>query len=178
MIYLQKNKKIMRTKLFYFVLLLTGGLLLSSCDETDDLLKDLAKGKMTVIIDEGTPALLTCEFGRYGSNTTGGEVMISGSLSSANHEEYFSIMQGSYDNGIALEAKSYSTAKEGDMINLHGSYGYADQEYPVIVKFITISSTEIKGTFSGKLKSNGKDGKVVNVTGAFWAVPQVNEQQQ
>ena len=161
----------MKTKLVAIVLLVTGGLLLSSCDETEnDLLKDLAKGKMTVVINDGTPELLTCNFGTYGEEGSAGEVFIRGSLISSKSDSFFSIMYGSWDNKKALAEKSYSTKNEADMMNVHGSYGYADETYPVTVVITKVSSTEIKGTFSGKLKT--PDEGVVDVKGAFWAIPE------
>lgn len=161
----------MKTLVYLFTLIMTAGVLFSGCEEIEEgLLKDLTAGKMVVIFDNGEKELLDCSFGQYGESTEGfkGEVFINGFLTTST-EKYLSIMYGSYTNGTALTAKAYSTAKEEDMIMVHGSYGNIDTDANVTILFVKVSEEGIKGTFTGKLKT---ENGIKDISGAFWAVKQ------
>ncbi len=160
----------MKTFFYALALLITANFMLSSCEDKieEGLLQDLAKGKMVIVVDEGNEEILECSFGSYGEGSDlTGEVFIMGSLPTST-EKFFSIMYGSWENEKALEEKTYSTAVEGDMINIMGSYGFSDGEgASATIQIIEITATTIKGTFKGSLLTmNG----LKNVEGAFWAV--------
>ena len=162
----------MKTLVYFFAVIMSASVLFSGCEEIEKgLLDDLAEGKMVVIFDDGEEELLDCTYGQYGESTEGfnGEVFINGFMQTTDAEKHLSIMYGSYSNQTALTAKAYSTANEEDMIMVHGSYGNIDTDANVTIVFITVAEDGIKGTFTGKLKT--EDG-IKNISGAFWAIKQ------
>jgi len=159
----------MKTLIYVFALFIGASVLLSSCEEelNEGLLKDLAEGKMVVVFDEGEEELFNCSFNHYGEGTgLTGEVFIDGMLPTST-EKYFTIMYGSWSNDVALTTKTYSTAVENDMISISSSYGYIEDGAVVSIQIVEITTTAIKGTFTGNLKApNG----LKTVKGAFWAL--------
>jgi hypothetical protein len=157
----------MKTNFLFLVILLLGGIILSSCDEdTGDLLADLAQGKMVVVINDGEPVLMEdCKWMNYGENMKG-EVFVEAHLNGQSTEPFVSIIYGSYSNDVALTTRSYSTAFEADKMIVFSTYGNSDEGATVIVEFVEITATTVKGRFRGKLKQ--ENGTIINVKGAFW----------
>ena len=167
---LTKKTNVMKRFFYAVALLITANFMLSSCEDKieEGLLKDLAEGKMVIVVNEGSEEILECNFGHFGEGTElTGEVFISASLPTST-EKFFTIMYGSYSNEQALAVKTYSTAVEADMMTIMGSYGFSHGEESVVsIEIIEITATAIKGTFKGSLE--GMNG-LQNVEGAFWAV--------
>jgi len=160
----------MKSIIYSLALFITAGLLFSGCEEIEEgLLNNLAEGKMVVVFDNGAEELLDCTFGHYGEGDgLTGEVFIEGMQASATTTgQYFSIMYGSWSNDVAFTTKTYSTAKEEDMIGVHSTYGQVGEDASVTIVIASITESAIKGTFTGKLST--ADG-LKNINGAFWAV--------
>jgi len=157
----------MRTKLLFFAVLILGSFIFSGCDEdTTDLLTDLTLGKMVVVINDGEPVVMEdCKWMNYGIGMKG-EVFVEAHLNGQSTLPYVSILYGSGTNDVALTTRRYSTAIEADKMNFFSSWGNSDEGATVIVEIVEISSTTLKGKFSGKIKPDG--GAAVNVKGAFW----------
>ncbi len=157
----------MKTKLLFFAALIFGSLIFSSCDEdTGDLLADLAQGKMVVVINDGEPIIMeNCKWMNYGTNMKG-EVFVEAHLNAQSTEPFVNIMYGSYSNDVALTTRSYSTAVAADKMTVFSTYGNSDEGATVIVEFVEITATTVKGRFNGKIKPDGS--ATVNVKGAFW----------
>lgn len=157
----------MKTRFLFFVILILGGFIFSSCDDdTGDLLTDLAQGKMVVVINDGEPIIMEdCKWMNFGENMKG-EVFVEAHLNGQSTEPFVNIMYGSYSNNVALTTRSYSTAVEADKMSVFSTYGNSDEGATVIVEFVEITATTVKGKFSGKIKPDG--GAAVNVKGAFW----------
>lgn len=160
----------MRTVIYALLIISFSTAFLSGCEElaiTEELLNDLTKGKMLVIIDGDRDETFNCTFGQFGeSGGLSGEVFINGTLASST-DKYLTLMYGSYQNTIALTKRSYSTDKSEDMMTVSTSYGYLENGAKISVTIVEISDTEIKGTFTGNLSK--EEGNVI-IDGAFWAL--------
>lgn len=158
----------MKTTTVMSLLFLAATMFLTSCDEVnEDLLKDLAEGRMVVVINNGESEILQqCTWMNYGENMAG-EVFIVGVKDATTTTTMLNIMYGSWTNEVPLAVKTYNTGVEADKIHVHGSYGYADTDAPVVVEITEITATAIKGKFSGKLKLEA--GGTVDIKGAFYA---------
>jgi hypothetical protein len=93
-------------------------------------------------------------------------VFVEAHLNGQSTEPFVNIMYGSYSNDVALTTRSYSTAVEADKMSVFSTYGNSDEGATVIVEFVEITATTLKGKFSGKLKQ--ENGTIVDVKGAFW----------
>lgn len=166
----------MKTVIYALLFATFSATFLSGCEElgiTEELLKDLAKGKMVVLIDGDQDETFNCTFGQFGEGEgLTGEVFINGTLA-ASTEKYLTLMYGSYQNTTALTKKSYSTDKSEDMMTVSTSYGYLENGAKITVTFVEISDTEIKGTFTGNLS---KEEGNVTIDGAFWALKEQQAQ--
>jgi hypothetical protein len=160
----------MKTKFWFFALLLLGGFIFSSCDDDTDLLKGLAEGKMVIKISGNEKFAQSnmedCKWMNYG-DAMKGEVFIEAHLNGESTEPFFMIMYGDYSNQVPFTVKSYSTGVTADKMHVSGSFGNADEDAEVVVDIVEITATAIKGTFKGKLKEEA--GTIVDVEGAFWA---------
>jgi hypothetical protein len=159
-------------KSIFYLLLATIFVFTNGCDEVDidSLLKDVAVGKMIVVIDDGDEEILDCTFMHYGSEGSwDGEVFIDAMKSSTDTREQttLSLMYGSYSNDIALTTKVYSSAAD-DLMSVSTTYGSTSDDAVITITITEISATAIKGTFIGKLST--KSG-LVDAKGAFWATP-------
>ncbi len=163
----------MKTKFMFIVALLMSGVLFSSCeDDTLDLLKDLGQRKMIYILDDQEPATFAaCEWINYGQNMRG-MVEISGFNSLTTESNHISFYFGEEGSDFKLEAKSYSTANANDKLVVYTSFGGSDVGYNVTVVITEITDTEIKGTFSGRVKHDDTDP--VKIRGAFRATQQID----
>jgi hypothetical protein len=158
----------MKTNLVVSLLFLAATMLYTSCDEVnEDLLKDLAEGKMIVVINNGESEILQqCTWFNYGDNLAG-EVFINGVKDLTTTTPNLNIMYGSWSNAVQLAVKTYNTGVEADKMHVNSSYGFSDTDAPVVVEITEITATAIKGKFSGKLKLEA--GGTVDIKGAFYA---------
>lgn len=160
----------MKTIIYSFLFVAISATFLSGCEElgiTEELLNDLAQGKMVVVIDGDQDETFNCTFNHYGEGEgLTGEVFINGTLTTTT-EKYLTLMYGSYENATALTKKMYVTSKSEDMMSVSTSYGYLENGTSITVTIVEITDTAIKGTFSGNLS---KEEGNVKIDGAFWAL--------
>ncbi len=158
----------MKTIIYAFILFLSS-VLFSACEETDDLWKNLAEGRIALIAGSGSETeTLNCVFYDYG-----GEVFIEG-LSSTG-EQRINIMYGHWENTVPLALKTYVTSKQSDMMYVTSIYGNSDANSNaaavVTIKITKITENIIEGELSGKVLSDG--GQLVDIKAAFKAKKQI-----
>lgn len=163
----------MKTQLRFLSIILLSTMIFCGCEEEPEgLLKDLAEGKMVVIVNNGAEVLMDCSFGQYGQGGgLTGEVFITGIQLSAQQQKHFSIMYGSYTNTIPFAAKTYkSNGAEGSGVYVNCWAGTVDDDAIMTVNIISVTEAVIKGEFEGEVK-NG-EGVKSTIKGAFWALRQ------
>lgn len=163
----------MKTQLRILCILVLSTMVFCGCEEdSEGLLKDLAEGKMVVILNNGDGVVMDCTFGQYGEGEgLTGEVFITGMLLSGQEHKHFSIMYGSYTNTIPFAAKTYkSNGAEGSSVHVNCWAGTVEEDAIMTVKVISVTEAAIKGEFEGEVK-NG-EGVKSSVKGAFWALRQ------
>lgn len=154
--------------LIYSMLIIFSSLIITSCDETDDLWKNLSEGKIALIGgSEGETEILDCVFQNYG-----GETFIEGKGIDA--EQIISIMYGNYMNTVPLAVKTYQTSNEDDMMYVTSVYGssdaYSNSGAVVTIKITKITDSVIEGELSGKVLSNSQ---LVDIKAAFKAKKEI-----
>lgn len=160
----------MKTQIRIIFILVISAMALYGCEEdSEDLLKDLAEGKMVVVVNKGDEVVLDCSFGQYGG--TGGmtgEVFLTAFLQSGEQHKHFQIMYGSYNNSIPFTTKTYtSNGAEGSGVMVNCWVGFAEDDAVMTVKIISVSETAIKGEMEGTVKD--EEGVKSTIKGAFWA---------
>lgn len=141
-----------------------------SCEESTekDLLESLTEGKMVIKVDGVETVLNHCTWMNFGETAMAGEVFVQAIASDTIYEPYCSVMYGSYENAIAMTERTYQTSITDDMMTFFSSFGNTDETHSIKVEIVEISSTVLKGKFSGKINSEENIEK--EVEGAFWAI--------
>ncbi len=157
------------------VVLSTLFLFAVSCNDQsqlpENLVKTVTQGKMLLSVDNGEQQTLNCTFTREAPEEAGeweGKIIINGlkPATATDTEVTMNFFYGEYGNTVALTTKTYTTSDSERLLILASTYGGTSDAEIVSLTITEITSTAIKGYFSGELLI--RTGKLP-VEGAFWA---------